>query len=66
MINWEQQFADNFITKLVNPPVNRDALIDLAIQQIKADLEADDETAIAELLTFVPIENLQSFLSEAV
>ena len=66
MINWEQQFVESFITKLVNPPsVNMDALIDLVIQQIHKDLDAGDETAIAELLKFVPVENLQSFLSEA-
>jgi len=65
-MNWEQQFVESFITKLVNPPVNQDALIDLVIQQIKKDLDTGDETAIAELLKFVPTENLQSFLSEAV
>jgi hypothetical protein len=65
-MNWEQQFVESFITKLVNPPVNQDALIDLVIQQIKKDLDSGDETAIAELLKFVPTENLQSFLSEAI
>jgi hypothetical protein len=66
MINWEQQFVESFITKLVNPPpVNMDALIDLVIQQIHKDLDAGDETAIAELLKFVPVQKLQSFLSEA-
>jgi hypothetical protein len=65
-MNWEQQFVESFITKLVNPPVNQDALIDLVIQQIKKDLDTGDETAIAELLKFVPTENLQSFLSEAI
>jgi len=65
-MNWEQQFVESFITKLVNPPVNQDALIDLVIQQIKKDLDAGDETAIAELLKFVSTENLQSFLSEAI
>ena len=67
MGNWEQQFVESFITKLVNPPpVHMDALIDLVIQQIKSDLDKGDETAIAELLKFVPVQNLQSFLSEAV
>ena len=67
MINWEQQFVESFITKLVNPPeVNMDALIDLVIQQIKSDLEMGDENAIAEMLKSVPVQNLQSFLSEAV
>jgi hypothetical protein len=65
-MNWEQQFVESFITKLVNPPVNQDALIDLVIQQIKKDLDTGDETAIAELLKFLPTENLQSFLSEAI
>ena len=67
MINWEQQFVESFITKLVNPPeVHMDALIDLVIQQIKSDLEMGDENAIAEMLKYVPVQNLQSFLSEAV
>jgi hypothetical protein len=66
-MNWEQQFVESFITKLVNPlPVNMDALIDLVIQQIKNDLEMGDENAIAEMLKSVPVQNLQSFLSEAV
>jgi len=65
-MNWEQQFVESFIIKLVNPSVNQDALIDLVIQQIKKDLDGGDETAIAELLKFVPTENLQSFLSEAI
>ena len=66
-MDWEQQFVESFITKLVNPPpVNMDALIDLVIQQIKSDLEMGDENAIAEMLKSVPVQNLQSFLSEAV
>jgi hypothetical protein len=65
-MNWEQQFVESFITKLVNPPVNMDALIDTVIQQIKKDLDAGDETVIVELLKFVPVEKLQSFLSEEV
>ena len=66
-MNWEQQFVESFITKLVNPPpVKMDALIDLVIQQIKSDLEMGDENAIAEMLKSVPVQNLQSFLSEAV
>ena len=64
MSNWEQQFVESFITKLVNPPVNQDALIDLVIQQIKTDLESGDETAIAELLSFISVDNLQAFLGE--
>ena len=64
MSNWEQQFVESFITKLVNPPVDREALIDLVIQQIKTDLANEDETAIACLLDFIPTQNLQSFLSE--
>lgn len=63
-MNWEQQFVESFITKLVNPPVNQDALIDLVIQQIKNDLESGDETAIAELLQMVPNDNLLAFLGE--
>ena len=45
---------------------SQDALIDLVIQQIRKDLDTGDETAIAELLKFVPTENLQSFLSEVI
>ena len=46
--------------------MSQDALIDLVIQQIRKDLDTGDETAIAELLKFVPTENLQSFLSEVI
>lgn len=43
-----------------------ETLIDLVIQQIKDDLEMGDENAIAEMLKFVPVQNLKSFLSEEV
>ena len=43
-----------------------DALIDYVINQIKADMLDEDYTAIAEMLRFVPIKNLQAFLSEVV
>ena len=63
-MNWEQQFVESFITKLVNPPVNNDDLMDKVINQIKSDLSDGDVTAIEELLNCVPVKNLQAFLGE--
>jgi len=41
-------------------------LIDRVLKQIRKDmLESGDITAIEELLTFVPVENLRGFLPEA-
>jgi hypothetical protein len=39
-------------------------LIDRVIEQIKADLSMGDVTALEELLTFVPKENLLGYLPE--
>lgn len=42
-----------------------DNLIDAVIEQIKEDINVTgDLTAIAELLTFVPVEYLKGFLPE--
>lgn len=41
-------------------------IFELALEQIVKDVEAKDLTAIAELLKFVPEENLFSFLSEEI
>ena len=41
-----------------------DKLIDAVIEQIKTNLNDKDETAIDELLRFVPKENLIGFLPE--
>jgi hypothetical protein len=39
-------------------------LIDKVIKQMETDLSWDDKTAIAELLSFVPEDNLLGFLGE--
>jgi hypothetical protein len=39
-------------------------LIDLVLDQIVQDVQNKDFTAIVELLSFVPENNLKSFLSE--
>lgn len=39
-------------------------LIDAVVEQIKKDLESNDETAICELLSFVPEKNLINYLPE--
>jgi len=44
--------------------VDRHVVIDLVLDQILTDLEGGDLTAIEELLTFVPLENLIGFLPE--
>jgi hypothetical protein len=41
-----------------------DKLIDQVLEQIQNDISDGDLTAIAELLTFVPIENLEGYLPE--
>ena len=40
--------------------------IELALEQIVRDVEAGDLSAIAELLKFVPEENLIAFLPEEI
>jgi hypothetical protein len=42
----------------------QDKLIDKVLEQIQEDISYGDLTAIAELLTFVPIENLEGYLPE--
>ena len=44
--------------------ISRDDVIDKVLIQIQNDLEAGDLTAVEELLTFVPLENLIGFLPE--
>lgn len=39
-------------------------LIDAVLKQIVHDISMGDLTAIEELLTFVPVENLKAFLPE--
>lgn len=39
-------------------------LIDAVVEQIKKDLESNDETAICELLSFIPEKNLINYLPE--
>lgn len=39
-------------------------LIDAVIAQMQIDIEAKDWTAIAELLSHVPTDNLKAFLPE--
>lgn len=41
-----------------------DNIIDEVIEQIKRDIEAGDQTAIAELLECIPLNILKGFLSE--
>jgi len=43
-----------------------DALIDQVIDQIKSDMLSEDYTAIDELLRFIPVKHLKSFLSEVI
>ena len=42
----------------------KDLIIDLVIDQVKADIESGDYTALIELLNMCPINNLKTFLSE--
>lgn len=44
--------------------ISRKEVIDKVLIQIQNDLEAGDLTAVEELLTFVPLENLIGFLPE--
>jgi hypothetical protein len=44
--------------------VDREVVIDLVLNQIQTDIEGGDLTAIEELLTFVPLENLIGYLPE--
>jgi hypothetical protein len=50
-------------TNAPNSELN-EVLVNLAIKQIKEDVYREDYTAIAELISFVPKDILQSFLSE--
>ena len=44
--------------------MTREELVDAVIEQIQQDVKNQDFTAIEELLSFVPENNLKSFLSE--
>ena len=48
----------------LSPAAKQLALVDAAIEQIKADVEMGDFTAIEELLYHLPQVYLQGFLSE--
>lgn len=41
-----------------------DTLINKVLEQITTDINNKDLTALAELLEFIPKENLQAYLSE--
>lgn len=56
MAEWEAENEDD--------EDESEELIDKVIARIKTDIEAGDVTAIAELLSFIPEENLKGFLSE--
>lgn len=43
-----------------------DPIIEAVIKQIKEDLEMQDETALYELLEFVPKKNLLGYLPEEI
>jgi len=45
--------------------MEKQTLIEMAIDQIKSDLNQGDATALEELLSFVPINRLSGFISEA-
>ena len=42
----------------------KDRLVDIVIEQIKKDFAMGDETAVDELLRFIPDENLIGFLPD--
>ena len=44
--------------------MSKEELIDAVIEQIQQDVKNQDFTAIEELLSHVPENNLKSFLSE--
>ena len=43
---------------------NKQFIIDKVIEEIKKDVACNDLTAVDELLKYVPIKNLQSYLPE--
>ena len=43
---------------------SRDRLIDAVLEQIKADIEAGDLTAIEEMIRLLPADVLMNFLPE--
>jgi hypothetical protein len=43
---------------------DRDGLVNLAVEQIKEDVNSHDYSAIAELLSFLPSDTLQMFVGE--
>lgn len=44
--------------------MNQQQLIDKALKQIQADMEAEDMTAIEELLRAAPLEAIAAYLPE--
>jgi hypothetical protein len=56
MAEWEEENEDD--------EDESEELIDKVIARIKTDIAVGDMTAIAELLSFIPEENLKGFLSE--
>ena len=44
--------------------MNKDTLVDMAIQQIQYDIETGDFTAIAELLNFLSKKVLSGYLND--
>ncbi len=42
----------------------KDKLIDKVIERIRIDIIEGDETAIDELLRYIPVENLKGYLAE--
>ena len=71
---WIENLLYSMEVRQVVPPAYDDSnpkptdsdqpLIDKCIERIKQDVEAQDFTAIDELLKFVPVEYLKGFLSE--
>jgi hypothetical protein len=44
--------------------MNRHEITEMVLEQIASDVGVGDFTAIEELLTFVPLENLKGYLPE--
>lgn len=45
-------------------PIDKNRLIDLVLEQIKADIAVEDYTALAELLYGLPVEKLTDYLPD--
>jgi hypothetical protein len=63
--NWLWGF-DQFIKDITTGGSMNEQLIQNVIEQIKKDIAIGDVTAIDELLRYVPVQKLESFLSEEV